>query len=79
MSDRLSIRLGPLRPLLERSAAEHGLCLSDEVRRRLAASLGVLAPYLRPGNPDIAAESAKGVAARVAAERVAPDGGGSVS
>lgn len=49
-SDRLTIRLGPLLEPLRAAAAVTGRTLSDEARHRLAASLGLDAPVLLPGD-----------------------------
>lgn len=51
----MTIRLDYLRPLLERAAKRNGITLSEEVRNRLAGSLGVEPPDMRVGNPDMLA------------------------
>lgn len=49
MTDRVTIRLGPLYGPVAQSATENGLTLSQEVRRRLAASCGLTEPVLKRG------------------------------
>lgn len=49
MTDRVTIRLGPLYGPVAQSAAENGLTLSEEARRRLAASYGLTEPVLKRG------------------------------
>lgn len=49
MTDRITIRLGPLYGHVAQSAAENGLTLSQEVRRRLAASCGLSEPSMPRG------------------------------
>lgn len=51
MRDQVTLRLGVLAPPLRLAAELSGWTLSEEIRHRLAASLGVPAPELRPGNP----------------------------
>lgn len=50
--ERMTVRLGPLREALAAACLRSGLSPSEEIRRRLAASLGVPAPDMPRGNPD---------------------------
>lgn len=50
--DRLTIRLGSLRPAIEESCDKHGLTPSELIREAVAAYLGVDVPELEAGNPN---------------------------
>lgn len=62
--DRITLRLGTLAEAIYAAAAKSGRSVSDEIRYRLARSLRVAAPEMKPGNPSLGQESAKGLTAR---------------
>lgn len=49
MTERITLRLGPLAGPLSEAATANGVDLSSEIRRRLAESLGVDEPDMRQG------------------------------
>lgn len=51
MTDRITIRLGPLSELLSAAATKSGRTISEEARVRLAASFGIEPPRLPVGSP----------------------------
>lgn len=55
---KISLVLGPLSAPLAKAATANGHTLSEEIRQRLAISLGVEAPDVRVGNPEIGSMSA---------------------
>ena len=64
MTDRITFRLGPLAGPLAAYCEKHGTTPSDVIRAALAKRLGVNAPEMPQGNPDIADQAAAGAAAR---------------
>lgn len=64
MSDRISLKLGTLADPIREAARKSGRNLSDEIRHRLAKSLGVAVPEINHGNPDLGQQSQAGVQAR---------------
>ena len=69
MNDRITFRLGPLAGPLAAYLKKHGTTPSDAIRAALAKRLGVNAPEMPQGNPDIADQAAAGAAARWQAKR----------
>ena len=69
MNDRITFRLGPLAGPLAAYCEQHGTTPSDVIRAALAKRLGVNAPEMPQGNPDIAEQAAAGAAARWKAKR----------
>ena len=69
MNDRITFRLGPLAGPLAAYCEKHGTTPSDVIRAALAKRLGVKAPEMPQGNPDIAKQAAAGAAARWQAKR----------
>lgn len=67
--DRITFRLGPLAGPLAAYCEKHGTTPSDVIRATLARRLGVDAPDMPQGNPDIAEQAAAGAAARWKAKR----------
>lgn len=71
-SERLKIRLGesagPLATALRKAAAAAGRSLAGEATARLAESLGVEAPALEPGNPQLQSEATASTLGRKAAK-----------
>lgn len=59
IADRVTVRLGPLRPLLARRLARTGQIVSEYLRQVMASDLGVDPPEMRGGNPDIGMEAAR--------------------
>ena len=68
-ADRITFRLGPLAGPLAAYCEKHGTTPSDVIRAALAKRLGVDAPEMPHGNPDIAEQAAAGAAARWKAKR----------
>lgn len=64
MTDRLTIRLGPLASALSARCQQTGESPVNVARAAIAKELGVEAPEMAAGNPNIAEESTKGVKAR---------------
>lgn len=64
MGDRVSLKLGTLAGPIRAAAESSGRNLSDEIRHRLAKSLGIDAPAIDHGNPDLGQQSQAGVQAR---------------
>lgn len=62
--DQLNVRLGGLREPLDARCDATGESPREVIRLALAKELGVEAPKMSAGNPNIAEESAKGVKAR---------------
>jgi hypothetical protein len=62
--DRVTIRLGSLARALYDAAAKSGRTIGGEIRYRLARSLRVPEPDMRPGNPDAAAQAKAAADAR---------------
>lgn len=64
MTDRLTIRLGPLAEPLAAYCHRHDLTTSEAGRLALARLLGVDAPEMPHGNPEIGHQAQAGAAAR---------------
>lgn len=62
MKERVTFRLGSLLAPLATACKQSGRTPSEEIRVRLAESLGVDAPVMPVGNPDAANARAKGAA-----------------
>ena len=69
MNDRITFRLGPLAGPLAAYCEKNCTTPSDVIRAALAKRLGVDAPEMPQGNPDIAEQAAAGAAARWKAKR----------
>lgn len=69
MSDRVSLKLGTLAGPIRAAAEESGRNLSDEIRHRLAESLGVSAPTIEHGNHELGKLAQAGVQARWASTK----------
>ncbi len=64
MAKKISLVLGDLENPLGEAATKNGHTLSEEIRQRLAMSLGMPAPDLRAGNPAIGQLSAEALRKR---------------
>ena len=60
LPDRVTFRLGELKGPLQELLAETGQTPSDFMREILAEALGEKAPEMKPGNPAIGEQAAKG-------------------
>ncbi len=70
-SDRLTIRLGPLKQPLDDYCQANGATRADVMREALAAFLNQPVPEMVVGNPDIGEQASKGGKARAKAMRKA--------
>jgi hypothetical protein len=64
MSDRITLRLGPLAGPLADYCEKHGTTPSDAIRLALSRILRVEAPEMTPGNPNIGEQADAGAKAR---------------
>lgn len=62
--EKITFRLGDLAGPLGKHCDEHGVTPSDAVREAVAKMLGVDAPTMVSGNPDIGDHAKAGAAAR---------------
>lgn len=69
MTDRITLRLGPLAGPMAAYCEQHGTTPSEAIRLALSRLLRVEAPEMPPGNPAIADQAQAGAAARWKPER----------